>query len=86
MQRELAETTRAIGNGWQSEPALSTLKPMPTRKAVVQGGRAIIEDVDFDNGGSPFNFNNANAGYNKPRIGVYQRLGVRNDEQPVGAY
>ena len=46
----------------------------------------ISADIDFNNGGAPFDFNNAAPGYNKPGIGTYQRLGARNDDQPIGSY
>ncbi|MCH5372924.1 MAG: DUF1559 domain-containing protein, partial [Planctomycetes bacterium] len=46
----------------------------------------ISEDIDFNNGGSPFDFNDASTGYNGPGLGTYQRLGIRNDGQPIGNF
>jgi len=46
----------------------------------------ISQDIDFDNGGAPFDFNNAAPGYNNVAIGTYQRLGARDDGQPLPDY
>jgi prepilin-type N-terminal cleavage/methylation domain-containing protein len=43
----------------------------------------ISENIEFGNGGAPFNQANPQAGYNKNNIRAYQRLGIRNDRNVV---
>ena len=56
--------------------------------------RFIQEEVDFNNaglvdtpdvGGSLSGLDNPESAYRATRLGVYQRLGIRNDEQPINA-
>ena len=56
----------------------------------MDGHVAFINDsIEFSNGGlseSQINNNNNPPAFDGNRLGVYQRLGIRNDNLPVGDY
>ena len=83
-------------NGWNAHgttgndsctEGFSSSHPSGSQFAFCDGSVTFIsENVDFNDGGSPFNFNNPGAGYNAVGLGTFQRLGIRDDEQNVGEY
>jgi len=65
----------------------SSYHPGGTQFVMCDGAvRFISEGIDFGNGGGSFVQSDPSAGYRKGHIKMYQRLGIRDDGNPVGNF